>query len=67
MKRKNGIQGDMLGTSKETKKDLIFKMERKQSERLKENNNVHYIETKAIQDLRYENVANYKKFDGKIR
>lgn len=57
----------MLGTSKETKKDLILKMEREQSERLKENNNVHYIETKAIQDLRYENVANYKKFDGKIR
>lgn len=57
----------MLRTSKETKKDLILKMEREQSERLKENNNVHYIETKAIQDLRYENVANYKKFDGKIR
>ena len=24
MKRKNGIQGDMLGTSKENKKDLNF-------------------------------------------
>lgn len=32
VKRKNGIQGDMLGTSKETKKDLILKMEREQSE-----------------------------------
>ena len=67
VKRKNGIQGDMLGTSKENKKDLILKMEREQSERLKENNSMHYIETKAIQDLRSENMANYIKFDGKIR
>lgn len=57
----------MLGTSKENKKDLILKMEREQSERLKENNNVHYIESKAIQDLRNEGIANYTKFDGKIR
>lgn len=67
VKRKNGIQGDMLGTSKENKKDLILKMEREQSERLKENNSGHYIESKAIQDLRNEGIANYTKCEGKIR
>ena len=65
MKRKNGIQGDMLGTSKETKKDLILKMEREQSERWKENNSGHYTESKAIQDLRNEGIANHTKCDGR--
>lgn len=66
-KEKNGIQGNMLGTGKENKKDLTKEMERQQSERLKGNNNMHYIEARGIQDLKKENLANYIKFDRKIR
>ena len=37
----------MLGTSKENKKDLILKMEREQSERLKENQYTVMVGPKA--------------------
>lgn len=57
----------MLGTGKENKKDLTKEMERQQSERLKENNNMHYIEARGIQDIKKQNLANYIKFDRKIR
>ena len=40
-------------------------MEREQSERWKENNSGHYTESKAIQDLRNEGIANHTKCDGR--